>query len=145
MTGLRSSIFAVAAGLVAVTALAGCGSMTQEQNADQFQDDLAKTGVVFRTEPKDVTRPGLVVGRAATRKGTPIDFVFDFGPAPEKSLPAPAKPGEAVWFNEGDEVFYWVDDYPAGLSGEEQDRTLDMKFKVEDVACQVVADRDCDY
>ncbi|MGB0121773.1 MAG: hypothetical protein WBP55_12555 [Solirubrobacterales bacterium] len=129
----------------AVLVMAGCGSMTQEENADEFRSDLAKTGVVFRMEPKDETRPGLVVGRAATRNGTALDFVFDFGPAPEKTLPEPARQNRAVWFNHGDEVFYWVADYPKGLSGEEEDRALNMKFKIGDVACQVVADRNCDF
>jgi len=138
----RSTGFVVLATAVLV---AGCGTMTQGQNADEFSDQMARSGVAFRLEPRDDTRPGLVEGRAATRHGTALDFVFDFGPAPEKALPKPAIGKEAVWFNAGDEVFYWVEDYPAGLSGKEEDKALDMKFKIEDIACQVVANRDCRF
>ena len=131
--------------MAAAVLIAGCGSYTQTDNAVEFRDKISKTSIAYRLEPEREGRPGIVQGKAATEAGTVVNFVFSFGPAPEMNLPPPAKIPDAVWFPKGDKVYYWVSKYPPGTPDAEQDRALSLGFALGNVACQVVADQNCDF
>ena len=125
--------------------LSGCGTATgRTDNAEEFREQVAGIGADVRLLPEREGRPDLVEGIVISKDGAAARFSFAFGPAPERNLPAPARNGEAVWFNRGDQVYYWVD-YEFSGPKDERNRFYEAAFAVEDTACRVVADRDCGF
>jgi hypothetical protein len=129
--------------LVAAVTLSACGGKTGSQNADEFRSRVNAAGHAVVFEPERTGRPDLVVGKFITEDGEPVDFSFSFGPAPSRDLPAPADTTESVWFDAGDEVHFWVQ--PRFVRDRKKlNRYYEALFAIEDTACQVVAERDCE-
>ena len=144
MTGTQFRSAALATLLVVSAVVTGCDEATPADNAAEFRERAARSGYEVAFAPVADGRPGLVSGVARSKDGVRSTFVFSFGPAPEE-LPGDFRfREEAAWFDAGDGVNYWVEGYPPGLSGAEQDRTLEMLFTLEDLACRTVANRPCD-
>ena len=132
--------------ILAAALIAGCsdigGSDDRLQNANEFRDRLEKLDYSVELEPESKAHPGLVIGQATTKDGIDSSFAFTFGPAPEQ-LPAELEADGAVWVELGDQVNYWIEEFPADVGPMESDRVIDMRFELEDTACQVVADQNC--
>ncbi len=101
-------------------------------------------GKAVELEPQSKIHPGLVIGKATTKDGISTSFALSFGPAPEKLLPRLESDG-AVWVEAGDEVNYWIEDFPHGISTAQGNRLVDMRFAIEDIACRAAAGDDCRY
>lgn len=124
-------------------ALSACGGRTASDNANEFREKMDVGGHAVLLEPERTGRPDLVVGKYITEDGEPVEFSFSFGPAPSRDLPAPANLNEAIWFDAGDEVHFWV--RPRFVRDKKKlNRYYDALFAIEDTACQVVAGRDCE-
>ena len=136
--------FAAGAALVVgLSLIVGCGSATQEDNAGEFREKMDELQSEVSLLPEDGSRPGLVRGVATSKDDLKSRFVFSFGPVPQENLPEPANSGRAVWFNGGDEVYYWFEDYPFKYSDAKVERALKLQLEIENAACQAVSGRDC--
>jgi hypothetical protein len=132
-----------AALVIGLSLIVGCGSATKEDNAGEFREKMDELQSEVNLLPEDGARPGLVRGVATSKDGPKSRFVFSFGPVPEENLPEPANSGNAVWFNGGDEVYYWFEAYPFKYSDAKVERALKLRLEIENAACQAVAGRDC--
>ena len=131
--------------LAAALVATGCGSANDRtDNADEFREKVTELGHDVRLIPEKEGRPDLVEGIIVSEDGIARNFAFAFGPAPDPDLPPPADETKATWFEEGDEMYYWVD-YDFETSKKKRERFYDAAFAVEDTACEVVADRDCGF
>ena len=131
---------------LAAPALASCSDDAPANkaagNAADFRERVVLAGIDDEFSPADETRPGLVGGVARTDDGVGAEFAFSFGPGPDK-LPLRLQAEGTTWVDLGDRLEHWVEPAPVGLSGEEAAHYSDMVLRLEDIGCQVVADRPC--
>ncbi|MGK2955601.1 MAG: hypothetical protein ACSLFI_08040 [Solirubrobacterales bacterium] len=131
--------------LVTGVLMVGCGGNDDRaKNAAEFRQKAGAINHKIELEPQSETHPGLVIGEATTKDGISTSFALSFGPAPEKLLPVLEREG-ATWIEAGDQVNYWIEDFPTGVLTARRERALNMRFAIEDLACRVVAGNDCRY
>jgi hypothetical protein len=111
-------------------------------NATSFKERVMDSGIDAAFVPVEETRPGLVAGVARSRDGVRAEFIFSFGPGPDK-LPSRLQARGTTWVDLGDRLEYWVEPAPRGLTGEKASNYVDMVLELEDIGCRVVANRPC--
>jgi hypothetical protein len=129
-----------------VTATAACSENAPADqagdNAADFREQVVGSGYDVAFVESGETRPGTVAGVARSEDGVRAEFVFSFGPGPDKLPPALQARG-TTWVDLGDRLEYWIEPAPRGLSGPAAARYVDMVLLIEDTGCRVVADRPC--
>jgi len=129
--------------VLASLGVSACASTTQADNAADFKDRVAASGYDIAFLSNDESRPGAVAGVVRSEDGLQIKFVFSFGPGPDKLSGELPDRGNSTWVDLGDSLEYWVESLPPGLSGARANRYVEMILAVQDIGCQVVANRPC--
>lgn len=119
-----------------------CGAPTQADNAAEFKERVSRSGIDVAFVPSDEAQPGLVAGVARTEDGMRIEFVFSFGPGPEKFTQSLTNRG-TTWVALGDRFEYWIEDLPSGAAGPNANRYVRLVLGLENIGCRVVANRPC--
>jgi hypothetical protein len=139
--GVKVAAFVV----LGLATLAGCGGATREENAADFREQVQQLGYEIKLLPARDEAPALVEGVGTSKDGLEGRFSYSFGPDPSRKVPRAARVGYGVWFNAGDQFYSWTGDYPPSPKPDNRqiNRFYDMMIDIDNVACQIVADRDC--
>jgi hypothetical protein len=128
---------------VAPLVAGGCAGTTQADNPAEFRQVAAHSGFGVAFAPEEESQPDIVTGAVWSGDGVRSEFVFSFGPGPDKLPDGLHGSHGTTWFNRGDRLEYWIQGLPSGLTKAATGRYIETILNLQEIACRVVADRPC--